>query len=44
MIDCVNKPIGYDDIEELAKHHSRLDTAYVPTILNREKLAQDYKE
>jgi len=43
MIDCVNKPIGYDDIEELAKHHSRLDTAYVP-ILNREKLAQDYKE
>ncbi|CAK5087576.1 unnamed protein product [Meloidogyne enterolobii] len=28
MIDCVNKPIGYEDIEELAKHHSRLDTAY----------------
>ena len=43
MIDCVNKPIGYEDIEELAKHHSRLDTAYVP-ILNREKLAQDYKD
>uniref|UniRef100_A0A915LKW7 Uncharacterized protein n=1 Tax=Meloidogyne javanica TaxID=6303 RepID=A0A915LKW7_MELJA len=42
MIDCVNKPIGYEDIEELAKHHSRLDTAYVP-ILNREKLAEDYK-
>ena len=43
MIDCVNKPIGYEDINELAKHHSRLDIEYVP-ILNREDLARDYKE
>uniref|UniRef100_A0A915PH62 Uncharacterized protein n=1 Tax=Meloidogyne floridensis TaxID=298350 RepID=A0A915PH62_9BILA len=43
MIDCVNKPIGYEDINELAKHHSHLDSEYVP-ILNREDLAREYKE